>query len=89
MPRNVRNFWITGNVDGRKERLGFGPRSKDGGFSIEIKMRDEGSVGDSTINVWGRVVETPDGEYLKLTIDDDHEEVFVKMTRRQARGKRD
>lgn len=44
MPRNVRNFWIDVDVDGRRERLSGGPVSKDGGFEATIYMRDAGEV---------------------------------------------
>ena len=45
MPRNLRNFWVTAEVDGRKTPVKFGPRAKDGGFRMTIYMRAEG---DST-----------------------------------------
>lgn len=38
----VRNFWIEGQVDGRKSFIATGPRSKDGGFWLTIYMRDKG-----------------------------------------------
>ena len=44
MPRNVRNFWINCDIDGRSNRLSGGPRSKDGGFTMTIRQRDDGSV---------------------------------------------
>lgn len=43
MPRNVRNFWLELNVDGRS-RVETGPRSKDGGFEFTILMRDGGDI---------------------------------------------
>jgi hypothetical protein len=44
MPRNVRNFWVEGNVDGAKSPQGFGPRNKDGGLSLTIYQRNAGNV---------------------------------------------
>jgi len=44
MPRNVRNFWIELEVDGRKQRIATGPVSKGGGFSLTVKMRDQGEI---------------------------------------------
>ena len=44
MPRNVRNFWIEAEVDGRKTPIAFGPTGKDGGFSLTVFMRNEGEV---------------------------------------------
>jgi len=39
----MRNFWIEGRVDGRKSEISGGPQSKDGGFSLVVYMRDEGT----------------------------------------------
>lgn len=44
MPRNVRNFWIELSVDGSATRVETGPRSKDGGFSLVVLMRDDGGI---------------------------------------------
>lgn len=44
MPRNVRNFWLELTVDGKTSRVETGPQSKDGGFQLTIKMRDEGDI---------------------------------------------
>lgn len=44
MPRNVRNFWIEIDVDGRKERIAAGPVNKDGGFALNIKQRKNGEI---------------------------------------------
>ncbi len=49
MPRNVRNFWIDGSIDGRDSRLTGGPRSKTGGFSLTGFQRDNGSVSRALI----------------------------------------
>lgn len=38
----MKNFYITANVDGRKTPISFGPRSKDGGFSLKIYQRSKG-----------------------------------------------
>lgn len=44
MPRNVRNFWIDGSIDGRNSKLSGGPQSKTGGFSLTVFQRDNGCV---------------------------------------------
>jgi hypothetical protein len=44
MARVVRNFWIDLSVDGRSSDLSGGPRSKDGGISGTIYIRDEGGI---------------------------------------------
>ena len=43
-PRCVRNFWIDASIDGRAERVGTGPRTPDGGFTMDIQIRDKGNV---------------------------------------------
>lgn len=43
MPRNIRNWWITTEIDGRSTMAG-GPRSKDGGFNLHIKQRSDGGI---------------------------------------------
>jgi len=45
-PKNVRNFWLKVQIDGRKSRIATGPVHKDGGFSLRILGRNEGKVVD-------------------------------------------
>lgn len=40
----VRNFWVDADIDGRETVLSGGPRAKDGGMSVIVKQRDEGSI---------------------------------------------
>ena len=54
MPRNVRNFWIELDVDGRKKRVATGPRSKDGGFRLIVYQREKGGI-VKALNVFGSV----------------------------------
>jgi len=44
MPRNVRNFWIEIDVDGRKTRVALGPQGIKGGFKARVFVRDQGIV---------------------------------------------
>lgn len=44
MPRNVRNLWLTLDVDGRKSVVQTGPIAKDGGFTLRIQIRRDGQV---------------------------------------------
>lgn len=44
MPRNVRNWWIDARIDGRTSKLEGGPSSKEGGFTLNIKQRDDGVI---------------------------------------------
>jgi hypothetical protein len=55
-PRNVRNFWIQGEVDGKKEAIGTGPRRKDGGFDLDILIREKGNISNKKLNIIGHVV---------------------------------
>jgi len=44
MPRNVRNFWIEADIDGRKSAFASGPVRADGGISLRILQRDGGGI---------------------------------------------
>ncbi len=65
MPRNVRNFWIELDVDGSKSRIETGPVRKDGGFSLTIRAREQGSISPTTLEVRGYV--DGSGEILTLS----------------------
>jgi hypothetical protein len=58
---SVHNFQIHGRVDGRETGLNAGPRSKDGGISITVYMRDEGGI-ETGVTVSGRA--TSDGRLV-------------------------
>lgn len=38
----VRNFWINVSVDGKKNDIATGPRSKNGGMQINLFLRQNG-----------------------------------------------
>jgi hypothetical protein len=40
----VRNFYVSGTVDGRRTDIGAGPQAKDGGMSLHITQRNEGAI---------------------------------------------
>ena len=44
IPKSVRNFWIEITIDGRKEVLKAGPKSKNGGFSLIVYQRDNEKI---------------------------------------------
>jgi len=48
----VRNYWISGKIDGRQTRLEGGPQSKEGGFELNVYMRNDGEV-TLPVRVWG------------------------------------
>jgi len=42
----VRNFYVSGTVDGRKTDIGTGPRNKAGGMELVITQRMGGDIGE-------------------------------------------
>lgn len=64
MPRNVRNFWIEAEVDGRNSTIGAGPQGKDGGINVRVLIRRDGGV-SMAATLRGRAL--PDGT-LELMI---------------------
>lgn len=40
----VRNFYIKGNIDGRKTPISGGSPRKDGGMSLVLTQRNEGRI---------------------------------------------
>jgi len=40
----VRNFWITVDVDGKRNALASGPQSAIGGFQATIEQRHNGTI---------------------------------------------
>jgi len=58
MPRNVRNFWASLDVDGRNSPLASGPVGAGGGFSGDILIRRNGEI-DKAARIRG--IAYPDG----------------------------
>jgi len=76
--QNVRNFWIEADIDGAKTMLSGGPRSKDGGFYLTIKQRDNGSV-TTPVKIFGKV---RDGQIILNVENANTGELFtIKTTR--------
>ena len=59
MPRNVRNFFIEIEVDGRKSLVRTGPVAKGGGFFLTIRMREDGEISPTRLEITGNA--TNDG----------------------------
>ena len=55
MPRNVRNFWVRADIEGREKTLAGGPVAKDGGIDMTILIRDGGEVSDA-VEICGRCI---------------------------------
>ena len=79
MPRNVRNFWIVAEVDGKKETVETGPKAKDGGIYITIKQRDNGDI-HKPLRVIGTAKD--DGALVIDVLDHDGTVVYTTTTRR-------
>jgi hypothetical protein len=76
MPRNVRNFWVSFNVDGRDSKLESGPVSADGGFSGEILIRRDGCIDTAAIL---RGVAHPDGSLELIVTTKNQGEVLGRV----------
>ncbi len=50
----IRNWWIVTRVDGRESMMAGGPRSKEGGFEVVVRQRDN-DVSTQAVRVWGDV----------------------------------
>lgn len=61
MPRNVKNFYLTGRIDGRSTAVEGGPQSRDGGFRLAVKQRHEGRI-VTALHLDGRA--NPDGSLV-------------------------
>lgn len=56
MPKNVRNWWIECNIDGRKSQFSGGPRNGKDGFDMIIHQREDGEVVIGA-NITGRCID--------------------------------
>ena len=54
MPRFVRNFWVSGTVDGVQSGIkGTGPKSCGGGIDLTILIREDGRISDRKLRIRG------------------------------------
>ena len=51
MTRNVRNFWVCADIDGRESLLESGPRPKNGGMTVSISQRNDGGIITDLVHV--------------------------------------
>lgn len=72
----IRNFWLEARIDNRKTDLTGGPRGKDGGFTLNIYMRDKGKI-TRPFTIYGGV--TREGK-LVLEISNNEEVYFTHET---------
>lgn len=79
MPRNVRNFWVTGRADGRDNPVTFGPVGRGDGIEIRVQQRHDGDVTDA-LRIKGYV--DSDGNCHLVVFDDKGEKIHGYITRR-------
>ena len=75
----IRNFSIDVNIDGRKTPLTGGPRTKDGGFVLNIHMRDE-NTSIPAIRIYGGCYDGKLTLLIEDTSDKNVKTVFIKET---------
>ena len=74
----VRNFYIKGNIDGRKTSLSGGSGRKDGGMRLLLTQRNEGCI-----ETCASIECFADGDSLKTTIyDKNGNAVLENITKR-------
>src|SRR5436190_8165421 len=83
MPRNVGNFWIDAEIDGRSTRLEGGPQSADGGMDVTLKIREGGTV-SRCLSI--RCYASPRGQLTALVIAPDGGTIACIETDRHAGG---
>lgn len=76
MPRNVRNWWIEGNIDGKDSALTGGPVSKNGGIDVIIYQRDDGQVTE-VVRLSGHAY----GNLLRLEVTAGEEKFTINTER--------
>jgi hypothetical protein len=75
----MRNFWVETRADGNKTTQSTGPRTKDGGFSTKVYVRDNGES-RLMVRIFGLVNAVGD---LELWAENDEgEQALVIQTRR-------
>lgn len=78
MPRNVRNFWLSADIDGRRSRFASGPRARDGGFRLDIYHRERGDISPKPLCVSGRCTRGT----LSIIVENGDDIVFTKEVER-------
>lgn len=74
----IRNFYIQGNIDGRKTALSGGSSRKDGGMVLNLTQRNNGGI-----EKCASIVCVADGTELRTAIyDRNNNIVFENITKR-------
>ena len=73
----VRPFYVQGQVDGRMSPVSGGPRRLDGGMSLRVTQRDNGSIVDA-FRIESRACS--DGRLITEVVDDSGRVVASKVT---------
>lgn len=77
--KNVRNFWVDCDIDGRESTLSGGPRCKTDGMTVAIKQRNNGEV--ETVLTVSCFVNT-DGDLETYVTDAQGNEITKVITKR-------
>jgi hypothetical protein len=78
MPRSIRNFWLSAHIDGRRQAIASGPRARDGGFRLDIRMREGGDISQDVLHVCGT---SADG-VVRLSVFENDRAVYLKESAR-------
>ena len=74
----VRNFYIQGNIDGRKTSISGGSRKKDGGMFLVLTQRNNGCIEECA-----SIECVADRDELKTIIyDKDGKSIYENVTKR-------
>lgn len=78
-PEPCRNFWIEAEIDTPrgKQILAGGPASKDGGFSLKIKIRNQGEYRE-VMTIAGVATNNTNWDDLTLTAIDENGDVCAE-----------
>ena len=63
---NIRNCWVDADIDGRQSSLSGGPRNKEGGMYMVVKIREGGKISNKKLVVDVRT--TVDGKHNNIKV---------------------
>jgi len=79
--RNVRNFWLTAEVDGRRTDIETVPIASDGGMNLTILVREQGSVSESLVEIRCVSVGGENKIFIEIVRGDESEIHELKVER--------
>lgn len=75
----MRNFYFHANIDGRKNTIKGGPRSKNGGMDLELRQSD-GGVSSRTLRI--NCTPADDGSLLVEVYNEKNQCIHRRLTYR-------